>query len=139
MTKNQPGRWRRLAVAGMATTALLAGCGSDDDEASAPHPVATPAPSPAPVAQPAASLKGGADVGPPLSAAQLDAIVAGTTAAGFSNAARCDVQMVDITYATVGADGITPVDASGVVMVPGGAACPGPFPLVAYSRGTDLE
>ena len=139
MIKNPSGRWRRLAVAGIAMTALLAACGSDDDEASAPPPVATPAPSPAPVAPPASSLKGAADVGPPMSAAQLDAIVAGTTAAAFSNAARCDVQMVDISYATVGADGITPVDASGVVMVPGGVACPGPFPLVAYSRGTDLE
>ena len=47
MIKNPSGRWRRLAVAGIAMTALLAACGSDDDEASAPPPVAAPAPSPA--------------------------------------------------------------------------------------------
>ncbi len=47
--------------------------------------------------------------------------------------------MVEMTYATVAPDGLTPVDASGVVMIPTGRACPGPFPLVSYSRGTDLD
>ncbi len=140
MTVIRSGHWRRLATAGMAA-ALLAGCGlnDDDDEAATPPPVATPAPVPAPPAQDGSNLKAAADVGAPLSTVQLDAAVAATTAASFAGASRCDVQMVDITYATVAPDGVTPVDVSGVVMLPGGAACPGPFPLVAYSRGTDLE
>ena len=79
------------------------------------------------------------DVGPPLAAAALDAGIGETTAAAFAGAARCDVQMVDITYRTVAPDGVTPTDASGVVMIPTGAACPGPFPLVAYARGTDAD
>jgi predicted esterase len=74
-----------------------------------------------------------------LTAAQLDAALAGTTAAAFAGAARCDVQMVDLGYRTPAPDGVTPTEASGVVMIPTGPACPGPFPLVAYSRGTDLD
>ena len=139
MTVIPHARWCRLAAIGVATAALLAGCGRNDDgEASAPPPIAAPAPTPAP-ARPPAALKAAADVGAPLSTSQLDAVVAATTAATFAGAARCDVQMVDITYTTVAPDGVTPVDASGVVMLPSGAACPGPFPLVAYSRGTDLD
>jgi hypothetical protein len=146
MTVIRSGQWRRVAAVGMASAALLAGCGSGDDDASTPSPVATPAPpavatpapSPAP-APPSSSLKAATDVGPPLSTVELDAVVGATTAAGFAGAARCNVQMVDITYTTVAPDGATPVEASGVVMLPTGAACPGPFPLVAYSRGTDLD
>jgi pimeloyl-ACP methyl ester carboxylesterase len=139
MTVIQSGQWRRLAAVSITSAALLAGCGSGDgDNASTPPPVATPAPAPAPV-PPSSRLKAAADVGQPLSTVELDAVVAATTAAGFAGAARCDVQMVDITYTTVAPDGATPVDASGVVMLPTGAACPGPFPLVSYSRGTDLD
>jgi pimeloyl-ACP methyl ester carboxylesterase len=74
-----------------------------------------------------------------LPMAELDAVVAKSTAAGFAGAARCDVLVVSIDYRTVGADGVTPALASGAVMMPGGTGCPGPYPLVAYSRGTDLE
>jgi pimeloyl-ACP methyl ester carboxylesterase len=137
MTVILSGHWRRMAAVGMASAALLAGCGSsDDDDASTSPPVATPAPAPVPASS---NLKAAADVGPPLSSVELDAVVSATTAAGLAGAARCDVQMVDVTYTTVAPDGVTPVDASGVVMFPIGAACPGPFPLVAYSRGTDLD
>jgi pimeloyl-ACP methyl ester carboxylesterase len=89
---------------------------------------------------PPAVLKTAADVGTPVPTLQLDAAVAASTAAGLAGAARCDVQFVDITYATVAPDGVTPTQASGAVMIPGGPACPpGPFPLVAYSRGTDMD
>src|ERR1035437_2654049 len=30
-------------------------------------------------------------------------------------------------------------NASGAVLVPSGAGCPGPFPLVAYAKGTDVQ
>lgn len=144
MTAIRSGQWRRGATAGMAIAALvvlLSGCGGNDDgaEASPPPPVAAPSPAPAAPAQNGSNLKTAADVGAPLSTVQLDGFVAESTAAGFAAASRCDVQMVDITYSTVAPDGLTPVDASGVVMLPTGAACPGPFPLVAYARGTDLD
>ena len=142
MTVIPHARWcRGLAAVGIGA-ALLAGCGLGDDsedEASAPPPIAAPAPPPTPAAPSAVTLKSSADVGAPLSTTQLDAAVAATTAATFAGAARCDVQMVDITYTTMAPDGVTPADLSGVVMLPSGAGCPGPFPLVAYSRGTDLD
>ena len=143
MTVIRPGQWWRMAAAGMTTAVLLAGCGANDDgeapnSAPSPAPIAAPAPAPAPV-QNGSNLKAAADAGAPLSTLDLDAVVAASTAATLAGASRCDVQMVAITYATVAPDGVTPVDASGVVMLPTGAACPGPFPLVAYSRGTDLD
>jgi predicted esterase len=140
MSLSPRSRWRRFSAIGLTAAILLSGCGgSDDDDEPAAPPIAAPAPAPEPVVPPASSLKAAADVGAPLGVAQLDAVVAETTAAQFAGASRCDVQMVDITYTTVAPDGSTPVDASGVVMIPTGAACPGPFPLVAYSRGTDLD
>ncbi|MBA3477454.1 MAG: esterase [Lautropia sp.] len=62
-----------------------------------------------------------------------------TTAAGLAGAARCDVQMVEIVYSTNAPDGVTPTQASGVAMIPAGPSCPGPYPLLAYSRGADLD
>jgi hypothetical protein len=135
------GSGRIWLVAAILASALV-GCGGDDaaDDAAAetPPPAAAPPAAP-PAGAPQAKLKSAADVGSPLAAAELDAVVAGTTAAGLAGAARCDVQLVDITYRTTAPDGATPTETSGVVMVPKGPACPGPFPLVAYSRGTDID
>jgi predicted esterase len=130
-------KWRLLMAAGLTTTALLAGCGSDDDDPVATDPPAA-APQPAPPAA-ATTLKSATDAGAPLPVAQLDAALAGTTAAGLTGASRCDVQMVEIVYSTPAPDSLTASQASGVAMIPSGAACPGPHPLVAYSRGTDLD
>ena len=135
------GQWRRWTAAGLASTLLLAGCGNNDDEIAeviAP-PSEAPAPPPPVAPAPPAVLKAAADVGSPLPTTQLDAVVAGSTAAGLAGAARCSVQIVDITYATTAPDGLTPTQASGAVMIPTGSSCLGPFPLVAYSRGTDMD
>ena len=144
MTLIDCGNCRRWTAVATLAAVLLGGCGNDDSDSTAALPPEAPPPAAAPAPVPPASaapgtLAAATDVGTPLSAAQLDAAVAGTTAAAFAGAARCDVQFVDITYGTVAPDGTTPVQASGVVMIPTGAACPGPFPLVAYSRGTDLD
>ncbi len=118
---------------------LAAGCGGNDDEiAAAPPPAPIPSPAPSPAPAPTTYLAGAAD-SVALPAAELDAVVAKSTAAGLAGAARCDVVVVSIDYRTVAADGVTPATASGAVLIPGGTACPGPYPLVAYSRGTDLE
>ncbi len=142
MAVEHPKRWRRLA-AGMAIAALVAACGdSDDDKVVAeeppPAPIPAPIPAPAPAPAPAVHLAGAAD-SVALPAAQLDALVAQSTAAGLAGATRCDVLIVSMDYRTVAADGATPALASGAVMIPGGPSCPGPYPLVAYSRGTDLD
>ena len=139
------GRWSRLALAGLVA-AVLASCGdTDHDVGESPTPAAAPTPvAPAPIAAAAPAavpkvLTVAADTGPPLAAAQLDLVVATTAAAGLAGAARCDVQMVEIVYSTPAPNGTMPTQASGALMIPTGPACVGPFPLVAYSRGTELD
>ena len=107
--------WRRRVAVVLTASAVLAGCGHDDEvaEAVAPTPVPAPAPAPPVATAPPVVLQAAADVGTPLPAAQLDAVVAASTAAGLAGAARCDVQIVDITYTTLAPDGVTPTVASG--------------------------
>jgi len=135
---NRRSAWRHLALSGVAAV-MLAGCGSDDpSEPAAQAPAASPAP-PAPALAPApTTLKSATDVGPPLTPNQLDSVVAVSTAAGLAGASRCAVQVVEIVYATTAPDGM-PAQASGAVMIPSGPGCEGPYPLVAYSPGTDLQ
>ncbi|MCW1777642.1 lipase family protein [Pantoea ananatis] len=52
--------------------------------------------------------------------------------------AKCDVRVAEFTYATIGVDG-EPTTASAALLVPGGSQCPGPFPLVSYSQGTESQ
>lgn len=130
------GNRRGLAVATTLVAALIGGCGSNDNDSVEAPPVAAPAPAPGPSSM---TLKSAVDVGAPLNIGQLNAAVAASTAAAFAGSARCDVQLVDLSYRTTAPDGVTPTEASGVMMIPTGTACPGPFPLVAYSRGTDLD
>ena len=114
---------------------VLAACGSSDDT---PAPAIEPPP-PAVVAPPPAAtqLKSATDRDL-LTTTALDAIVAGSNGQGLAGAARCSVQMVEVVHATI-APGGSATEASGVVMLPGGPSCPGPYPLVSYSRGTDLD
>ena len=75
-------------------------------------------------------------IGSTLTAAQLDA------ANGFlelTGKAKCDVTLAQINYQTPGVQPGEMTNASAAVLIPGGPDCPGPFPLVAFSRGTKLE
>jgi pimeloyl-ACP methyl ester carboxylesterase len=65
---------------------------------------------------------------------QLD----GSGLIGLSGAAKCDVQVVPLNYVTPGAKGEAS-NASGVLLLPTGAGCTGPAPLVAYAKGTDVQ
>ena len=47
--------------------------------------------------------------------------------------------MVQINYQTPGAQPAEMTNASAAVLIPGGDNCPGPFPLLAYARGTEFE
>lgn len=74
-----------------------------------------------------------------LTATQLDAITAAIGLQALTDKAKCDVKVVQINYQTPGAQPSEMSNASGTVLIPGGDSCPGPFPLVAYARGTNLE
>lgn len=103
-----------------AATALLAACGGSSDDNS---------PARGELLDPAAEVA-------TLTAAQIDAANPMQSASG---SARCDVQVVALNYATVGAKGEDGANASGVLLMPAGddPACAGPAPLVAYARGTN--
>lgn len=72
-----------------------------------------------------------------VTAAQIDAGTAASGLQALSGKAKCDVRVVALNYATVGVNGEV-TNASGALLVPGGA-CVGPFPLVAYAKGTDVQ
>lgn len=52
-----------------------------------------------------------------------------------SDLPTCDVRVAEFTYATVGVQG-EPTTASGVLLVPGGTRCKGPYPLLSWNQGT---
>lgn len=77
-----------------------------------------------------------------LTAAQLDAATAASGLQALTGKAQCDVKVVALNYATVGAKGEDGANASGVMLVPQGAAgtpCAANAPLLAYSRGTEVN
>jgi pimeloyl-ACP methyl ester carboxylesterase len=73
-----------------------------------------------------------------VTVAQLDAITAKSGLQALTGKAKCDVTMSQINYRTVGVEPRTWSNASAAVIVPSGSNCPGPFPLVAFARGTNL-
>ncbi len=75
-------------------------------------------------------------IGSTLTPAQLDA------ANGFlelTGKAKCNVTVAQINYQTPGVQTGEMTNASAAVLIPGGSDCTGPFPLLAFSRGTKLE
>ncbi|MFG1448756.1 lipase family protein [Xylella fastidiosa] len=49
---------------------------------------------------------------------------------------KCNVRVVAMTYTTIGVVG-EPARASGVVLVPDGPQCPGPYPVLGWGSGTE--
>jgi pimeloyl-ACP methyl ester carboxylesterase len=52
--------------------------------------------------------------------------------------ARCGAKVIEIFYRTIGVHA-EPADSSGVLIVPTGASCSGPFPLLAAGHGTSTK
>ena len=73
-----------------------------------------------------------------LTAAQMDAATAQSGLQAISGKARCDVKVVALNYATAGVKAGEQTNASGVLLVPGGA-CTGAAALVGYAKGSDVE
>lgn len=73
-----------------------------------------------------------------LTAAQINAGTAASGLQALSGPARCDVKVVALNYATVGAKAGEDTNASGVMLVPAGD-CTAPAALVAYAKGTSVE
>jgi pimeloyl-ACP methyl ester carboxylesterase len=75
-------------------------------------------------------------IGSKLTTAQIDATTAATGLQPLTGTAKCDVTVVQINYQTSGVQQGEMTNASAAVLVPSGVDCPGPFPLIAYGRGT---
>jgi pimeloyl-ACP methyl ester carboxylesterase len=73
-----------------------------------------------------------------LTAAQINAGTASSGLQAISGPAKCDVRVVALNYATVGAKG-EDTNASGVMLVPAGSCAAASHPLVAYAKGTDVQ
>ena len=78
-----------------------------------------------------------------LSTAQIDGATAASGLQTLTGAAVCDVKVVALNYATVGAKAGENTNASGVMLLPSGAAgsacATNAAPLLAYARGTDVN
>jgi dienelactone hydrolase len=114
--------------------ATLTGCGSDDGSGAGSDaggdPAAARAPSDARGEVLSSAMTGR------LAAAELDQAATEAGLLEAAGAARCDVEVRALLHRTVGTRG-EPALASGALLVPSGPDCPGPFPLVAYARGTE--
>ena len=111
---------RSLAIAGLiASVFAAAGCGGEEPPARG-------------------SLIESKSVGA-LPAAAIDAGSLASGVQALSGTAKCDVDVRSVGYATVGPKGEGDVKVVTALLVPSGAACPGPYPLVAYNRGTDVQ
>ena len=85
----------------------------------------------------------GALIDPPatlatLTTAQIDAATASSGLQALAGKAKCDVKVVALNYATVGAKEGEDTNASGVMLVPA-RSCTGAAALVAYAKGTDVQ
>jgi pimeloyl-ACP methyl ester carboxylesterase len=74
-----------------------------------------------------------------LTTTQLDAMSAGFGSQPLSGKATCSVTMAQINYETSGVQPSEVTNASAAILIPGGARCPGPFPLIGFARGTNLS
>lgn len=74
-----------------------------------------------------------------MTAAQLDSITAQYDLEPLPGAAQCDVTVAQINYRTAGVHWGEVTNASAAVLIPSGASCPGPFPLIVFGRATILE
>jgi pimeloyl-ACP methyl ester carboxylesterase len=68
---------------------------------------------------------------------QLDAMTEAVDLQTLTGTAKCDVTVVQINYQTIGVQPGEMTNASAALLIPSGVGCKGPFPLVAYGRGTN--
>ncbi len=74
-----------------------------------------------------------------LTTSKLDQITAKNDLEPLPGAARCDVTVAQVVYATSGVQPGEVTTASAAVLIPRGINCPGPYPLIAFARATTLE
>lgn len=111
-----------------AAASLLVACGGSDDDRGPDRGAAIDPPQ---------------QIGATVTAAQIDAMTQASKLQPLTGKAQCDVKVMAINYATLGVKPHEGANASGVMLVPTGAlgspCATAAAPLVAYSRGTDIN
>jgi pimeloyl-ACP methyl ester carboxylesterase len=129
---------RYRIVIGMLLIAQLAACGSSNKSDSDPQPappVSTATPTPAPEWR--GVLQSVTDVAV-VTKFENDAAAGAAGVATLAGPALCDVRVRSMVHSTVGPRGeVTKI--SGALLVPQGAGCAGPYPIVAYARATSRD
>lgn len=74
-----------------------------------------------------------------VTVAQIDATTAASGLQALTGKAKCNVTVSQLNYRTPGAKSGEMSNSSAAVLVPSGPNCTGPFPLVAYAKGTDVQ
>jgi pimeloyl-ACP methyl ester carboxylesterase len=111
---------RLIAASALASLLVLGGCGSGGDDN----------PSRGSLLSSSAVAK--------LPVATIDASTQASGLNAVSGPAKCDVSITALDYQTAGAQPTESVNATGVLLLPSGPNCPGPYPLLAYARGTEV-
>lgn len=111
---------RFIAASALASLLALSGCGSGGDD--------TPS---------RGTLLSSRNV-VTLPAAAINASTQASGLNALSGPARCDVTMTALDYQTTGVQPTESVNVTGVLLLPSGPNCPGPYPLLAYARGTEV-
>jgi pimeloyl-ACP methyl ester carboxylesterase len=70
--------------------------------------------------------------------AEIDAATQQSGLYPLTGPARCGAKIIEIFYQTIGVQG-EPADSSGVLIIPTGVDCSGPFPLMAAGHGTSTK
>ncbi len=127
---------RSTSLVGILAACLLAGCGSKND--SEENAVNDTSSAPAASATSSRGVVESVTNVAVVTRSDSDAAAAAANFAALAGPAICDVQVQLIVHGTIGPDNETAKN-SAALFTPRGAGCNGPFPLIAYARGTSRE
>ncbi len=111
---------QHLLLGCLATSMLITACGGSDDDPERGSLLEEPA------------------TITTLTVAQIDALTAAHGQQALTGKAKCDVQFIAINFNTIGVKS-EPANSSGVLMLPAGPCAQTAAPLLAYSRGTEVN
>jgi pimeloyl-ACP methyl ester carboxylesterase len=122
----------------LAAALLVGACGgAGGSDASSSPSATTPSSTPASVPSWRGTVQSVSDVAV-VSKTESDAAAVAANYAALAGAARCDVLVRSVVHATAGPNEEVTRN-SAALLIPQGAGCSGPFPLLAYARGTSRD
>lgn len=124
-------------LAGLFAAAILAGCGGSDNNSSPTAATSVGTNNASTTTQRGSLLSSNTVLTLPATTIDTNASSSGLLA--VAGQAKCDVTMVNLDYQTIGVKAGETTNSTGVMLIPSGVNCPtGPYPLLAYARGTEV-